>query len=40
MRQGLEAILKRIAPEIEEIIDATDHAAGKWPFYPQHGAVL
>jgi len=36
LRQGLEVILKRVAPEIEEIVDATDHAAGKQPFYPRH----
>ena len=29
-------MLKRVAPEIEEIVDATDHAAGKEPFYPPH----
>jgi len=36
LRQGFEVMLKRVAPEIEEIIDATDHAAGKEPFYPRH----
>jgi Fe-S cluster biogenesis protein NfuA len=40
LRQGLEVMLKRVAPEIEGIIDATDHAAGKQPFYPQHGIAL
>jgi len=29
-------MLKRVAPEIEEIIDATDHAAEKQPFYPRY----
>ncbi len=29
-------MLKRVAPEIEEIADATDHAAWKQPFYPRH----
>jgi hypothetical protein len=29
-------MLKRVAPEIEEIVDATDHAAGKQSFYPPH----
>jgi hypothetical protein len=29
-------MVKRIAPEIEEIVDATDHAAGKQPFYPRY----
>ena len=36
LRQGLEVMVKRVAPEIEEIVDATDHAAGKQPFYPRH----
>ena len=36
LRQGFEVMLKRVAPEIEEIVDATDHAAGKQPFYPRH----
>ena len=30
LRQGLEVMVKRVAPEI---LDATDHAAGKQPFY-------
>ena len=37
LRQGLEVMVKRVAPEIEEIVDATDHAAGKKPFYPRAG---
>ncbi len=36
LRQGFEVMVKRVAPEIEEIVDATDHAAGKQPFYPRH----
>ena len=36
LRQGLELMVKRVAPEIKEIVDATDHAAGKQPFYPRH----
>ena len=35
LRQGFEVMLKRVAPEIVEIVDATDHAAGKQPFYPR-----
>lgn len=35
LRQGFEVMLKRVAPEIEEVIDVTDHAAGKQPFYPR-----
>ena len=37
LRQGLEVMVKRIAPEIMEIVDVTDHAAGKQPFYPRAG---
>jgi Mrp family chromosome partitioning ATPase len=36
LRQGLEVMLKRVAPEIDEIVDTTNHAAGKQPFYPRH----
>jgi Fe-S cluster biogenesis protein NfuA len=36
LRQGLELMVKRVAPEIKEIVDATDHAVGKQPFYPRH----
>jgi Fe-S cluster biogenesis protein NfuA len=36
LKQGFEVMLKRVTPEIEEIVDATDHAAGKQPFYPHH----
>jgi Fe-S cluster biogenesis protein NfuA len=35
LRQGFEVMLKRVAPEIEEIVDTTNHAAGKKPFYPR-----
>ena len=37
LRQGFEVMVKRVAPEIMEIVDATDHAAGKKPFYERHG---
>ena len=33
-------MLKRIAPEIEIIVDTTNHAAGKQPFYPRHETEL
>ncbi len=36
LMQGFEVMVKRVAPEIEEIVDATDHAAGKQPFYSRH----
>jgi Fe-S cluster biogenesis protein NfuA len=37
LRQGFEVMVKRVAPEIMEIVDATDHAAGKEPFYRRPG---
>jgi Fe-S cluster biogenesis protein NfuA len=33
LRQGFEVMVHRVAPEIVDIIDTTDHAAGKKPFY-------
>ncbi len=36
LRQGFEVMVKKVAPEIIEIIDTTDHAAGNKPFYPKH----
>jgi len=36
LRQGFEVMLKRVAPDIEEVVDVTDHAAGKQPFHPRH----
>ena len=35
LRQGFEVMVKRVAPEITEIVDVTDHAAGRQPFYPR-----
>jgi Fe-S cluster biogenesis protein NfuA len=40
LRQGFEVMLKRVAPEIEKIIDTTNHAAGKQPFYPRREQPL
>ena len=37
LRQGFEVMVNRVAPDITAIIDATDHAAGKQPFYPRTG---
>jgi len=37
LRQGFEVMVKRVAPEIVEIVDATDHEAGKQPFYQRAG---
>jgi len=33
LRQGVERMLRAALPEIREIIDVTDHAAGSTPFY-------
>ena len=40
LRQGFKVMLKRVAPEIKEIVDTTNHAAGKQPFYPRHEEPL
>ncbi len=33
-------MLKRVAPEIEKIVDTTNHAAGEQLFYPRHEVSL
>jgi len=33
LRQGFEVMVRRVAPEIVDIVDTTDHAAGTKPFY-------
>ena len=33
LRQGFEVMMRRVAPEIVDIVDTTDHAAGTKPFY-------
>ncbi|MGH7645978.1 MAG: NifU family protein, partial [Gemmatimonadales bacterium] len=37
LRRGFEVMVRRVAPEIVDIVDTTDHAAGKKPFYEQTG---
>ena len=37
LRQGFEVMVRRVAPEIVDIVDATDHAAGNRPFYRRAG---
>jgi Fe-S cluster biogenesis protein NfuA len=37
LRQGFEVMLRSVAPEIVNIVDTTDHAAGDTPFYPRTG---
>ena len=33
LKQGIETRLKELLPEIERVVDTTDHAAGANPFY-------
>jgi Fe-S cluster biogenesis protein NfuA len=33
LRQGFEVMVRRVLPEVVAIIDVTDHAAGRDPFY-------
>ena len=33
LKQGVEARIKEVIPEIEEVVDTTDHSAGTNPFY-------
>jgi Fe-S cluster biogenesis protein NfuA len=40
LRQGFDVMLKRVAPEIEAVVDTTNHSAGKKPFYPRHEEAL
>ncbi len=37
LRQGFEVMVRGVAPEIVDIVDTTDHAAGKKPFYERTG---
>ena len=40
LKQGIEVLLKEAVPEIHQVIDTTDHAAGKNPFYqPSKGGT-
>ncbi len=38
LRQGFELMVRRVAPEVVNIIDATDHASGTSPFYKRANA--
>jgi Fe-S cluster biogenesis protein NfuA len=33
LKAGIERLIKEEVPEIEEVLDATDHAAGTNPYY-------
>ena len=37
LRRGFEVKVRRVAPEIVDIVDTTDHEAGKKPFYQSTG---
>ena len=37
LRRGFEVKVRRVAPEIVDIVDMTDHEAGKKPFYQHTG---
>jgi Fe-S cluster biogenesis protein NfuA len=37
LRQGFEVMVRGVAPEIVDIVDTTDHASGKKPFYERVG---
>jgi Fe/S biogenesis protein NfuA len=36
LRDGIERAIKENVPEITEVVDATDHAAGENPFYEEN----
>jgi Fe-S cluster biogenesis protein NfuA len=38
LRQGFERMVRKIVPELVDIIDTTDHTAGARPFYRQVNA--
>jgi Fe/S biogenesis protein NfuA len=33
LRQGIERMVREAVPEIQEIVDVTDHASGVNPYY-------
>jgi Fe-S cluster biogenesis protein NfuA len=39
LRQGVERMLRAALPQIDEIVDVTDHAAGSNPYYAQGGGA-
>ena len=40
LRQGFAVMVARVAPEIIDIVDTTDHAAGTTPFYQRRDAAV
>ena len=39
LRQGFELMVRKVAPEIGQVIDTTDHASGRRPFYARTPAT-
>ena len=37
LKQGVEITIRRAVPEVGDILDTTDHAAGRNPYYTAHG---
>jgi Fe-S cluster biogenesis protein NfuA len=37
LRQGVESAIRRTVPEVGAIMDTTDHAAGRNPYYASAG---
>jgi len=37
LRQGFEVMVRRVAPELVDIVDMTDHASGTKPYYQRPG---
>ena len=33
LKHGIESRIKELVPEIEEVVDVTDHSTGENPFY-------
>ena len=39
LRDGFETMARRVAPELDRIVDTTNHAAGAAPFYPDRSST-
>lgn len=37
LRQGFERMVRRLVPEVTEVIDVTNHSRGQTPYYTQEG---
>jgi Fe-S cluster biogenesis protein NfuA len=33
LNQGVEVLVRKTVPEVRDIVDVTDHAAGRSPYY-------